>query len=101
MMLVNFRCRDVLQIWIIVEQEPALNPKDAEWKFFQTLVYLSISYFLLFAGNGLIQTEIPPQRAANNNQIINRRTALLLVVLRALNLELNSLLPFLHDISTL
>ena len=52
MMLVNFQCRGVLLIWIIVEHEPtaiALGAGGGVWTFFSRLSFLS-SFSLSLSG---------------------------------------------------
>ena len=75
---VNFQCRAVLQIWMIVGQGPIALAVGAGGglfgHFYSPLSFLSS--FSLSLGDSLIQTEILSQRAAKpktTNQLFNKR----------------------------
>ena len=50
--------RDICLIWIIVGHGPAVSAGEGFWTFFLS----SVSFFSLFLGYGLVQTEILSQR---------------------------------------
>ena len=60
---VNFKCRGVLLIWIIVGQGPTALTVDADGQLFEhfSLIYY-FSLLSLFLGDGPIYTEILSQR---------------------------------------